>query len=84
MHHIKDPARRRRIARETMDLYAPLASRIGMEKVKRELEELAFAELNPDGRASVLARLDYLRERGERLVPEIEAELIKTLEGGRP
>lgn len=83
LHHIKDPARRRRIAHETMDLYAPLASRIGMEKVKRELEELAFAELNPDGRASVLARQGYLRERGERLVPEIEAELVKTLmEGG--
>jgi GTP diphosphokinase / guanosine-3',5'-bis(diphosphate) 3'-diphosphatase len=82
LHHIKDPARRRRIALETMDLYAPLASRIGMEKVKRELEELAFAELNPDGRASVLARQDYLRERGERLVPEIEAELVKTLKEG--
>jgi RelA/SpoT family (p)ppGpp synthetase len=80
--HIKDPARRKRIARETMDLYAPLASRIGMEKVKRELEELAFAELNPDGRASVLARQDYLRERGERLVPQIEAELVKTLKDG--
>ena len=82
LHHIKEPARRRRIARETMDLYAPLASRIGMEKVKRELEELAFAELNPDGRASVQARQGYLRERGERLVPEIEAELIKTLKEG--
>ncbi|SEO48001.1 GTP pyrophosphokinase [Rhodospirillales bacterium URHD0017] len=82
LHHIKDPARRRRIAHETMDLYAPLASRIGMERVKRELEELAFAELNPDGRASVLARQDYLRERGERLVPEIEAELIKTFKEG--
>ncbi|HZX84882.1 MAG TPA: bifunctional (p)ppGpp synthetase/guanosine-3',5'-bis(diphosphate) 3'-pyrophosphohydrolase [Reyranella sp.] len=82
LHHIKDPARRRRIAHETMDLYAPLASRIGMEKVKRELEELAFAELNPDGRSSVLARQDYLRERGERLVPEIEAELIKSLKAG--
>ncbi|GEP55176.1 RelA/SpoT family protein [Reyranella soli] len=82
LHHIKDPARRRRIALETMDLYAPLASRIGMEKVKRELEELAFAELNPDGRASVLARQDYLRERGERLVPQIEVELVKTLKEG--
>src|SRR5215207_29767 len=82
LHHIKDPARRRRIALETMDLYAPLASRIGMERVKRELEELAFAELNPDGRSSVLARQDYLRERGERLVPEIEAELIKTFKEG--
>ncbi|MFO1157600.1 MAG: bifunctional (p)ppGpp synthetase/guanosine-3',5'-bis(diphosphate) 3'-pyrophosphohydrolase [Reyranellaceae bacterium] len=82
LHHIKDPARRKRIARETMDLYAPLASRIGMEKVKRELEELAFAELNPDGRASVQARQGFLRERGEQLVPQIETELTKTLADG--
>src|SRR6476646_3143872 len=82
LHHIKDPARRRRIARETMDLYAPLATRIGMEKVKRELEELAFADLNPDGRASVLARLGYLREKGEQIVPQVETELIKTLKDG--
>jgi guanosine-3',5'-bis(diphosphate) 3'-pyrophosphohydrolase len=83
LKHIKEPARRRRIARETMDLYAPLASRIGMENVKRELEELAFAELNPDGRASVLARLGYLKEKGEQIVPQIEAELTETLiEGG--
>ena len=82
LHHIKEEHRRKRIARETMDLYAPLASRIGMEKVKRELEELAFAELNPDGRASVLARQGYLRERGDKLVPQIEAELIKTLKEG--
>jgi GTP diphosphokinase / guanosine-3',5'-bis(diphosphate) 3'-diphosphatase len=82
LHHIKDPARRRRIARETMDLYAPLAQRIGMERVKRELEELAFAELNPDGRTSVLARLGYLKERGDKLVPQVEAELIKTLKDG--
>ena len=82
LRHIKEPARRKRIARETMDLYAPLASRIGMEKVKRELEELAFAELNPDGRASVLARQGYLRERGDKLVPQIEVELVKTLKEG--
>jgi guanosine-3',5'-bis(diphosphate) 3'-pyrophosphohydrolase len=82
LHHIKDPTRRRRIALETMDLYAPLASRIGMERVKRELEELAFAELNPDGRSSVLARFGYLREKGEQIVPQIEAELVKTLKEG--
>jgi GTP pyrophosphokinase len=82
LQHIKDPVRRRRIARETMDLYAPLASRIGMERVKRELEELAFAELNPDGRASVQARLGYLREKGDKLVPEVEAELARTLKEG--
>ena len=53
-----------------------------MENVKRELEELAFAELNPDGRASVLARLGYLRERGERLIPQIEVELVQALKEG--
>jgi guanosine-3',5'-bis(diphosphate) 3'-pyrophosphohydrolase len=82
LHHIKEPARRARIARETMDLYAPLASRIGMEPVKRELEELAFAQLNPDGRASVLARLGYLKEKGDKIVPQVEAELAKTLKEG--
>jgi GTP diphosphokinase / guanosine-3',5'-bis(diphosphate) 3'-diphosphatase len=82
LHHIKEPARRKRIARETMDLYAPLASRIGMERVKRELEELAFAELNPDGRSSVQARLGYLKEKGDEIVPQVEAELAKTLKDG--
>jgi GTP pyrophosphokinase len=82
LHHIKEPARRARIARETMDLYAPLASRIGMENVKRELEELAFAELNPDGRASVLARLGYLKDKGDTIIPQVEAELLKTLKDG--
>jgi GTP pyrophosphokinase len=82
LHHIKEPARRSRIARETMDLYAPLASRIGMERVKRELEELAFSELNPDGRASVLARLGYLKEKGDKIIPQVEAELARTLKEG--
>ena len=49
LRFIKDADKRRRIARETMDIYAPLAERIGMEEVKRELEDLAFAELYPDG-----------------------------------
>ncbi len=79
LEHIGDPERRRRIARETMDIYVPLASRIGMEDLKDELEELAFAELNPEGRASVLVRLAYLREQGRDLVPSIVLELQRTL-----
>ena len=71
--------KRRRIARETMDIYAPLAERIGMHRMKDQLEDLAFAELYPDARASVVARLDFLRNRGGDVVPRIIAELNRTL-----
>jgi len=79
LHFIKDPERRPRIARETMDIYAPLASRIGMERLKDQLEDLAFAELNPEGRQSVVARLEFLREKGRSAVPRITAELTASL-----
>src|SRR5579862_5682987 len=46
--HIKDPEKRRRIALETMEIYVPLAERIGMHRMKDQLEDLAFAELHPD------------------------------------
>ena len=79
LHYIKDPDKRRRIARETMDIYAPLAERIGMQAMKDELEDLAFAELNPDARQSVMARLSFLRERGGDVIGKIIAEMKDTL-----
>jgi GTP pyrophosphokinase len=82
LHYIKDADKRRRIARETMDIYAPLAERIGMQAMKDELEDLAFAELNPDARDSVTARLSFLRERGGDVIGKIIAELKKTLTDG--
>jgi guanosine-3',5'-bis(diphosphate) 3'-pyrophosphohydrolase len=81
LHFLKDEERRRRIARETMEIYAPLAERIGMQEMKDELEDLAFAELHPEARASIMARLSFLREKGEGLVERIMDELKETLTG---
>src|SRR5437588_11579808 len=76
---IKEPEKRRRIARETMDIYVPLAERIGMHRMKDQLEDLAFAELHPDARASIIARLGFLRESGGDIVASIVKELTETL-----
>ena len=67
--------KRLRIARETLDIYAPLAERLGMNKMKDELEDLAFQYLHPDAYQSIQTRLNFLREKGGDLIPKIEAQL---------
>ncbi|WP_448204254.1 RelA/SpoT family protein [Azospirillum sp. sgz302134] len=85
LFHLKNPDKRKRIARETIEIYAPLAERIGMHQVKDELEDLAFAELNPDARDSILAQLARLRSEGENRVQRIIDELRERLaEEGLP
>ncbi|MQA66446.1 MAG: RelA/SpoT family protein [Alphaproteobacteria bacterium] len=79
LKYIDDPEKRRRIAGETMEIYAPLAERIGLHDFKDEMEDLAFAEINPEARASVIARLEFLREQGGDLDRRIIAELRTTL-----
>ena len=79
LHYIENPDTRRRIALETMEIYSPLAERIGMQEMKNELEGLAFAELNPDARQSIMARLDFLRAEGGDLVSRVMKELQNTL-----
>jgi GTP diphosphokinase / guanosine-3',5'-bis(diphosphate) 3'-diphosphatase len=74
------PAARRRIAEETLDIYAPLAGRMGMQEMREELEELSFLTLDPEAYAVVTQRLEGLAERNRNLIGEIESQLSKNLE----
>ena len=65
---------------QTLDIYAPLAERIGMQEVKSELEEIAFAELHKEAHDSIVARLNFLREKDSNLVPKIIEQLQKDME----
>jgi GTP diphosphokinase / guanosine-3',5'-bis(diphosphate) 3'-diphosphatase len=76
LKYIKKPEKRQRIARETAEIYAPLAERIGMRSLKEQLQDLAFLELYPEARESIVTRLNFLREAGQ-------AELQKTVDGIR-
>ena len=80
LEFVKSAEKRHRVALETMEIYAPLAERIGMHHMKDELEDLAFSELRPEARESVLSRLEFLREQGSDLVPRITEQLQETLE----
>lgn len=78
--HYCPEEKRARIAKETLDIYAPLAERIGMQEVKDELEEIAFAELYKDAHDSIVARLNFLREQGSNIIEKIINVLEKDME----
>jgi len=71
------PESRRRTAEETLDIYAPLAGRIGMHGLREELEDLAFRGLNPEGYDVVTKRLSDLADRNKDLISEIEQQLTR-------
>lgn len=64
LHYIKKPEKRRRIAMETMEIYAPLAERIGVRTMKDQLEDIAFREINADAYQSINTRLNQMRKDG--------------------
>jgi len=76
---IKSAAKRERIARETLDIYAPLARSIGCHRICSELEELAFTHLNPVARDAIIRRLDALRAGQGKAVALASQEIARQL-----
>ncbi|MBP0492312.1 RelA/SpoT family protein [Pararoseomonas indoligenes] len=79
LHFVPQQHRRQKTARETMEIYAPLAERIGMQAVKDELEDRAFRELQPDASQTIHARLAFLRGQGADLIEEIKEDIRRRL-----
>ncbi|MCR4375145.1 MAG: bifunctional (p)ppGpp synthetase/guanosine-3',5'-bis(diphosphate) 3'-pyrophosphohydrolase [Acidobacteria bacterium] len=71
--------RRQRIAQETRDIYAPIANRLGMSKIKNELEELAFRFLEPQAYQALRAEVEAKRKATEGLVEELRLQLVRKL-----
>jgi guanosine-3',5'-bis(diphosphate) 3'-pyrophosphohydrolase len=65
------PEAQERIARETMDIYAPLANRLGMARLKSELEDLAFRHLEPDAYQALSAKVQKTQAERERYITEV-------------
>jgi GTP diphosphokinase / guanosine-3',5'-bis(diphosphate) 3'-diphosphatase len=80
LHFIKSPEKRRRIARETMDIYAPLAERIGMYEYMREMQLLAFQQLEPEAYETIMARLAHIRETTEVRLETINAGIAQEMQ----
>ena len=79
LHHIPKPEKRRRIARETMDIYAPLAERIGMYEFMREMQSLAFREIEPEAYDSITRRLSQLNAGDGDRIAKIGASVRQLL-----
>ncbi|HEV7338792.1 MAG TPA: bifunctional (p)ppGpp synthetase/guanosine-3',5'-bis(diphosphate) 3'-pyrophosphohydrolase [Bosea sp. (in: a-proteobacteria)] len=73
--HYMAPEKRLRIAEETVEIYAPLAGRMGMQELREELEELAFRHIKPEAHETITKRLEEVTQREGRVISEIENDL---------
>ncbi len=78
LEHMSDEARSR-IAEETLEIYAPLAGRMGMHDMREEMEELAFRTVNPEAYQAITDRLSEVGQRDREIVATIEKELVALL-----
>jgi GTP diphosphokinase / guanosine-3',5'-bis(diphosphate) 3'-diphosphatase len=73
------PEKRKRIAEETLEIYAPLAGRMGIQEMREELEDLSFQNIHPEAFETITRHLKELGARSEKLVDEIEKALTAKL-----
>ncbi len=74
------PEKQLQKARETMDIFAPLAGRMGMQSMREELEDLAFRVLNPEGRSSIIRRFITLQKEAGDVIHRITSDMRHELE----
>jgi GTP pyrophosphokinase len=79
LHHLPED-RRTKIAQETLDIYAPIANRLGMSKVKNELEELSFRYLEPKVYEALRSKVEARRKNAEVIIDELTATIRGKLE----
>ena len=77
---IKQDDKRKRIAQETMEIYAPLADRMGMHRIRDELEDLSFEILNLDARKLIQNRLNEIKKDKEDIYDSLSLELRNLLD----
>ena len=76
---VKDESKKIRKAKETMEIYAPLADRMGMNRIRDELEDLSFSILNKDAKKLILDRLAFIKNKREDLINKVSEKLTELL-----
>ena len=78
--YIKDEKKRKKISYETLEIYAPLAERLGMQEVRSELDDLSFAVIEPEIRDSIIQRLQLLRQQDENVLQQTIKKIEELLD----